>query len=94
MRKQLSIAFGVIALAAGSALAQTAPCPMTYAAFEFAVPHLDLDKCPADLAREGVFCRASTGHDAVHVFVFSRSGDQCLLALKSYKEGQYEFVVK
>lgn len=93
MPKTLQIALCIVGLAAGQATAQIA-CPMTYAAFEFAVPHLDLQACPADLAREGVFCRASTGNDAVHIFVFAQHGDQCLLAVKSYKEGQYEFSVK
>jgi hypothetical protein len=75
------------------ALAQGA-CPLTYAAFEFAVPHLDLANCPRDLAKEGVFCRASAGNDAVHVFVFSRTGDQCILATKSYKDGEFDLTVK
>jgi hypothetical protein len=93
MLKRLRIALCIAGSAAGQAVAQTA-CPMTYAAFEFAVPHLDLKACPADLARDGAFCRASTGNDAVHVFVFSQQGDQCLLVVKSYKEGQYELSVK
>jgi hypothetical protein len=93
MLKRLQIALCLGGLAIGQAFAQTS-CPMTYATFEFAVPHLDLAACPADLARDGVFCRASTGNDAVHVFVFAQQGDQCLIAVKSYKEGQYELTVK
>jgi hypothetical protein len=67
---------------------------MTYEAFEFAIPHLYLEKCPADLARENAFCRATTGNDAVHVFVFAQDGTQCLLRMKSYREGEYQFTVK
>jgi hypothetical protein len=91
MFKRFSIALAVTGFA-GAAVAQT--CPLTYPVFEFAVPHLDLEKCPAELAKGGVFCRASTGNDAVHVFVFADKGDQCLVAVKSYKEGQYQFSVK
>lgn len=69
-------------------------CPMTYPAFELAVPHLDLETCPTELKRADAFCRASTGHDAVHVFVFSQMGEQCLLAVKSYEHGQYQLTVK
>ncbi len=75
----------------GAAAAQT-PCPMSYKAFEFAVPHLDLAACPADLPQEKAFCRASTGNDAVHVFVFAEDGEQCLLSVKSYAE--FDFSVK
>jgi hypothetical protein len=58
------------------------------------VPHLDLDKCPAEFARDGVFCRASVASDQVHVFVFAHAGEQCLLAVKSYREGQFTLTVK
>ena len=75
------------------AFAQSA-CPMTYAAFEFAVPHLDIASCPADLARTNAFCRASVGNDAVHVFMFAQDGEQCLLAMKSYKEGEFQLSIK
>lgn len=92
MLKRFRIALYITTFAASQSAAQT--CPMTYPTFEFAVPHLDLQSCPADLKRDSVFCRASAGNDAVHVFVFAEKGDQCLLAVKSYKEGQYQFSVK
>ena len=69
MLKPLLIAFGVAALAATQASAQT-QCALTYPIFEGAIPHLDLEKCPADLNRAGAFCRATAANDAVHVFVF------------------------
>ena len=58
MLKPLLIAFGVAALAATQASAQT-QCALTYPIFEGAIPHLDLEKCPADLNRAGAFCRAT-----------------------------------
>jgi hypothetical protein len=69
-------------------------CPMTYEAFEFAIPHLDLEKCPADSARDKAFCRATTGNDAVHVFIFAEDGEQCLLGVKSYRGDEYRLTVK
>ena len=89
---RIAIALAIAATMIVPAMAQTA-CPMTYEFFEFAVPHLDLASCPRDLAKQGVFCRASTGNDAVHVFVFAEK-DRCLLSVKSYKEGEYQFTVK
>ena len=91
MLKPVLIALGITAFAAAQAGAQSA-CPMTYETFEFAIPHLDLEKCPADLARAGAFCRVTTVNDSVHVFVFEEKDKQCLLAVKSYSE--YEISVK
>jgi hypothetical protein len=93
MLKRATMALCIMAAAAGAANAQGA-CPLTYAVFEFAVPHLDLQSCPADLARKDAFCRASAGNDAVHVFVFAEKGEQCLLAAKSYKDGEYRLSLK
>ena len=81
------------AFAAQAALAQ-ATCPMTYESFEFAIPHLNLEKCPADLHREGIFCRATVGNDGVHVFAFAPDGDRCLVRMKSYKEDEFQLTVK
>ena len=89
---RIALALAIAATMIVPAMAQTA-CPMTYEFFEFAVPHLDLANCQRDLAKQGVFCRASTGNDAVHVFVFAEK-DRCLLSVKSYKEGEYQFTVK
>lgn len=91
MLKPLSIALGIAALAAVPAAAQT-PCALPYETFEFAIPHLDLEQCPKDLARDGAFCRVTTASDHVHVFVFEDKGAQCLIAVKSYSE--YQISVK
>jgi hypothetical protein len=93
MFKRVSIALAVVCLATGPAVTQ-AKCPLTYATFEFAIPHLDLEACPKEFAREGVFCRASIANDMVHVFAFSHSDEQCLLSVKSYKPDQYQLSVK
>ncbi len=68
------------------------PCPMNYRFFETAIPHLDLPACPKELARPGAFCRVTTSHDNVHIFVFEEKGNQCLLAAKSYTD--YQITVK
>lgn len=78
------------ALMAGGAAA--ADCPITYPEFERTVPHIDLEACPADLAADDRFCRAVTGEDALHVFVFTYEGEQCLAALETYETGRFRVV--
>lgn len=90
MFKPLVFALGLAALAAPAA-AQT-QCPLTYNDFEMAIPHLDLEQCPKDLAKPGVFCRVTTANDSVHVFVFEDKDKRCLLGMKSYDS--YEINVK
>jgi hypothetical protein len=91
MLKTLFLAFGLAALATTQAAAQS-QCTLTYEFFEFAIPHLDLDECPKDVARDGAFCRITTANDNVHVFVFDEKDKQCLVAVKSYQD--YEISVK
>ena len=91
MSVRVVLALCIASFVAVEVSAQSA-CPLSYKIFEFAVPHLDLEKCPKDLARAGAFCRVSTANDAVHVFVFEEKGDQCLLNVKSYSE--YQITVK
>ena len=91
MLKPLLTAAGVAMLTATHAVAQS-QCALTYPIFEGAIPHLDLEKCPNDVARAGAFCRVTTANDQVHVFVFEEKGKQCLLAVKSYSE--YQISVK
>jgi hypothetical protein len=74
-----------IALPAGAA----EPCAMSYAAFEFAVPHVDLEACPPAMAAEGVFCRASMAGDALHVFAFEQDGEQCIAEIRSFDEDAF-----
>lgn len=68
---------------AAPALADT-PMPLTYEVFETAVAHVDLQTCPAELARDGVFCRATLNHDEVHVFAFSFDGDSPMIGFATY----------
>jgi hypothetical protein len=90
MRQPILLALGLAALAM-PATAQT-QCPLTYNDFELAIPHLDLEQCPKDLAKPGVFCRVTTANDSVHVFVFEAKDKRCLLSMKSYDK--YEISVK
>ena len=71
-----------------------APCPMTYAQFEAAVPHIDVKECPRHGLGKEAFCRASAGGDFVHVFFFDNDGDQCLLKLRSYGEDAFGLEIK
>jgi hypothetical protein len=91
MLKTLFLAFGFAAIVTTQAAAQSR-CVLNYEFFEFAIPHLDLDECPKDLARAGAFCRITTANDNIHVFVFDEKDKQCLVAVKSYQD--YEISVK
>lgn len=88
MLKPLTFALGLAALAAPAA-AQT-QCPLTYNDFELAIPHLDFEQCPKDLAKPDVFCRVTTANDSVHVFVFENKDKHCLLGMKSYDSYQID----
>ena len=83
------------ALIVGSGVPATAAdCPMTYAQFEAAVPHVDVEACPKNSLGGKPFCRASAGGDQVHVFFFAEDGDQCLLKLQSFDEDAFELTIK
>ena len=85
-----------VQLATASAVktAVAAACPMTYAQFEAAVPHIDVEECPEHSLGRPAFCRASAGGDLVHVFFFDTKGEQCLLKLQSYGEDAFELQIK
>ncbi len=89
MKPCLSL-FAACLLAAPAALADT---PFDYAVFEAAVPHLDLDTCPAGLAEGAVFCRVTLGHDSLHVFVFAEDGDQPFMAMRTYYEDEFTLTI-
>jgi hypothetical protein len=93
--KLLQIAMTTVAtLMVGSSAALATPCPMTYGNFQVAIPHVDVENCPAELAGKERFCRASIASDQVHVYAFDGEGDKCLLAMKSYEEGQFKIEFK
>mgnify|MGYP001817225435 FL=1 len=83
---QLAMAFAIKGAVA-------AACPMTYAQFEAAVPHIDVEECPEHALGQPAFCRASAGGDLVHVFFFDTKGEQCLLKLQSYGEDAFELQI-
>jgi hypothetical protein len=88
--KPLHALAAAVLLAAPAALAGT---PFGYADFEAAVPHLDLDACPAGLAEGPVFCRVTLGHDSVHVFAFAEDGEQPFVAMRTYHEGEFTLTI-
>ncbi len=81
-----AIVLGLTVTAADAGDAQ----PLTYEMFEAAVPHIDLETCPADLAKQDTFCRASILHEEIHVFAFSLDGDSPLVGFKSYEASGVE----
>ena len=87
-------AISVAAAAFVSQVAQAQACPMPYDKFEMAVPHLDLDTCPASVSQKDVFCRANVANDEVHVFVFERGGERCLVSVTSFDEAKYQLTLK
>lgn len=93
--RPLAIALSLLPiLAAAAANAHDAPCPLPYMTFEYAVPHLDLDSCPAAFGEGAIFCRASVANDQLHVFAFEETGDQCLIRVVSYYEDDFTLAVE
>jgi len=60
------------------------PLTLTYEIFEVAFPHADLAECPAEMAAEDRFCRATLHSEEVHVFAFAYEGEQPLLSYAAY----------
>jgi len=72
-------------------------CAVDYTLFETAIPHVDLEACPASMGfgtDDHVFCRASAGGDMLTVYAFDEGGFQCLRALRSYEPADYKIEVK
>lgn len=88
MRHLLAVTVAIFL--AAPAIAQTPACAISYQVFEFAVPHIDLEECPADMEGEARFCRAAVGTDMLHVFAFQEEGEQCLIEARSYEEDDFE----
>ena len=59
--------------------------PLTYDVFEAAIPHVDLADCPASLAGEDIFCRATLASDAIHVFAFTEDNDSPLVGFATFE---------
>ncbi|MDR9485381.1 MAG: hypothetical protein RI566_09420 [Sediminimonas sp.] len=62
----------------------TTPMPLTYEVFEEAIPHIDLETCPSEIAGDDRFCRAVVHHDAINVFAFLYDADSPAVAYRSY----------
>lgn len=74
-----------IAVATLATAAAADTMPLTYDVFEVSVPHVDLETCPASMAAENTFCRATLASDAVHVFAFSEDGDSPMVGFASFE---------
>ena len=84
----------VLILTGWPAFAEETKCAMTYEQFEFAVPHIDLESCPSDLAADGRFCRAGTATDMVHIFAFEEADSQCLVGVTSLDEDRFTLLIE
>ncbi len=97
MSKQPPMRLGAalaVTLIAGAAAAQEADCALTYATFEYAVPHTDLADCPASMdVADGAFCRGALLAETMTIFVFDEAGDQCLVGSRAYAFGDYTLSV-
>lgn len=94
MGKTVKLTVALAMLAAGPALAQPAACPLPYAAFEAAVPHIDLETCPASAGQARAICRLTLNNGQLHLFVFAEAGDQCLVSVRTLEPADYTVTVK
>ena len=91
-KKQTFLATGLSAMLLSGpvfAAGQEHACPMTYAAFEYGVPHTDMEACPASMEGEGVFCRLSVVAEVATVFAFDEE-NSCIVETRSYEEGEFK----
>ena len=78
----------------GAALAETpAACPLTYEAFEYSVPHTDMEACPRAMAREGVYCRLVVNAEIATVYAFSEA-DDCIAETRAFEGDSFEVSFK
>ena len=74
----------LLAVAPFAATAADLPLALGYETFEYAVPHIDLAECPAELREDGRFCRATMHSEEFHIFVFAEADDQPLVGYQAY----------
>ena len=79
----------------GAASSSGEDCTVSYALFEGAVPHIDLESCPASMGIEetDVICRASVANDMLTVYAFEDHGFMCLKALRSYESSEFKVTI-
>lgn len=94
MRPSVLAAMAVACAAAAVSAAAEQAMPLTYAAFEPSVTHLDLEACPEAIVRDGVFCRLSIGGDMAHVWVFEEAGEQALVEVRSFGPDEYALTIR
>ena len=88
-----AVAALVTAAPAGFADEHADGCALSYETFETAVPHTDLEECPASMQVEDAFCRASVVAEVATIFAFSYE-DSCIIASKSYFDDEFTFTVE
>ncbi len=90
MRKSIWLAAAALALPTA-----VAACPMSYDTFELAVPHLDLETCPAELAVDGTFCRAAMALHGLAVYQFADDeGERCLVRVVRFEEDEVALTLR
>ena len=82
-----SLLFSAALLLSTPALAEGV---FSYADFEAAVTHINIEECPEGMGGENLFCRVSMANDALHVWVFSREGEMPFVSLHSFYEDELE----
>jgi len=70
------------------------PMPLTYEVFEAAIPHIDLETCPSEMAGDDRFCRAVVHNDAFHVFAFLYDADSPAVAHRAYSTEALNAILK
>lgn len=89
MTRILTLALTLAAAPVAAPVAAQDMPAFLYDQFEIAVPHIDLDTCPPQLAAPGQFCRLTLNNDALHVFAFREDGDRPLVAVQSFYEDEF-----
>lgn len=84
----------VLAMFAATPAFAQAACPLPYAAFEAAVPHTDLERCPASVQQHNGLCRVVINQGQLHLFVFAEDGDQCLMSVRTLTQEDYRLSVR
>lgn len=84
----------VLAMFAATPAFSQAACPLPYAAFEAAVPHVDLERCPASVPQHNALCRVVINQGQLHLFVFAEDGDQCLISVRTLTQDDYRLSVR
>ncbi len=84
----------VLGVSATALAADPAPQLLTYPTFELAVPHVDLETCPASMQVDDGFCRATLANDGVHVFAFAYDGDSPMIGVAHFEADEMAAILQ